>query len=151
MLLHCCCERRVMRKKMVRTKLILSLLLLVSLPTFAQTSRAKSAAANQAWQSFWRQVVDAVNKKDRATLLRMMPADFSDGGGGSTASEWLKYIDENEGNGSWKSLRRSFARGTVVNRRWSSKGTPTRVTRDNGYYFEFRKDNRWWFAGVVGD
>jgi len=63
----------------------------------------------------------------------------------------LKFIDENERSGSWRDLRKSFAKGTVVNRIWSSKGVPTRVTRDKGYYFEFRKDKRWYFAGVVGD
>jgi hypothetical protein len=28
---------------------------------------------------------------------------------------------------------------------------PTKLTRDNAYYFEFRKDGKWYFAGVVGD
>ena len=137
----------------MRTKLILSiaLLLWVSSASFAQTSRAMPAAANRSWQSFWQQFITAVNKKDRVALLKMMPQDFFDGGGGSTASEWLQYIDKNEGNGSWKDLKNSFAKGTVVNRKWSNKGTPTRVTRDNAYYFEFRKDKRWYFAGVVGD
>jgi hypothetical protein len=137
----------------MRTKLTLSLtlLLLVSSVTFAQKPGAMNAAANRSWQSFWQQIVVAVNKKDRVALLRMMPGDFSDGGGGLTASEWLQFIDKNDGNGSWRDLRKSFARGTVVNKNWSSKGTPTRVTRDNGYYFEFRKDKRWYFAGVVGD
>jgi hypothetical protein len=135
----------------MRTKLIPSmvLLLFVSSSTLAQTSR--TAMANRSWPSFWQQFVAAVNAKDRVALLRMMPSDFFDGGGGSTASEWLKYIDENDRNGSWRDLKRSFARGTVFNRKWSDKGTPTRVTRDNGYYFEFRKDKKWYFAGVVGD
>ena len=138
---------------MMRTKLTLSvvLLLLVPLVTFAQTGQAMPAIANRSWPSFWQQFIAAVNKKDRVALLRMMPSDFYDGGGGSTASEWLKFIDENETNGSWKDLKHSFAKGTVFKRKWSNKGTPTRVTRDNGYYFEFRKDKRWYFAGVVGD
>jgi hypothetical protein len=137
----------------MRTKLILStaLLLWVSSASFAQTSRATPAVANRSWQSFWQQFIAAVNKKDQAALLKMMPPDFFDGGGGSTAGEWLQYIDKNEGNGSWKDLKKSVAKGTVVNRKWSSKGTLTRVTRDNAYYFEFRKDKRWYFAGVVGD
>jgi len=81
----------------------------------------------------------------------MMPSDFFDGGGGMTPKEWLNFIDENERRGSWQDLRRSMARGTRINRDWSSKGLPTRVTRDNGYYFEFRKNGKWYFAGVVGD
>jgi hypothetical protein len=80
-----------------------------------------------------------------------MPKDFFDGGGGLTPEEWLQYIDENEQKGSWRDLRRSFASGAKISREWSAKGTPTRVTNDNGYYFEFRKDNKWYFAGVVGD
>jgi hypothetical protein len=142
-----------MRTKMMRTKLILSmvLLLLVSSITFAQTSRAMPASANRSWSSFWQQFIAAVNKKDRVALLRMMPPDFFDGGGGSTASEWLLFIDENDRNGSWKDLKHSLAQGTVFKKDWSKKGTRTRVTSDNGYYFEFRKDKRWYFAGVVGD
>ncbi len=81
----------------------------------------------------------------------MMPNDFFDGGGGSTPSEWLRFIDQNERKGSWRDLQKSFAQGTVINRNWPSKGIPTRVTKDNRYYFEFRKDKRWYFAGVVGD
>ncbi len=38
-----------------------------------------------------------------------------------------------------------------INRLWSAKGVPTKVTRDNAYYFEFPKDGKWYFAGVVGD
>jgi len=139
---------------MMRTKLTLAmvvLVLLVSSATFAQTSRAMPAIANRSWPSFWQQFVAAVDKKDRVALLKVMPPDFFDGGGGSTASEWLQFIDENDRNGSWRDLKRSFARGTVFNRKWSDKGIPTRVTRDNRYYFEFRKDKKWYFAGVVGD
>ena len=125
-------------------------LLLVPSVTFAQTSRATNAAANRSWQSFWRQITAAINKKDRVALRKMMPNNFTDESGGLTASEWLQYIDKNERNGSWRDLQKSFAKGTVINRNWSSK-VPTRVTKDNAYYFEFRKDKRWYFAGVVGD
>ena len=107
--------------------------------------------AEQRWPRFWRQFTHAINKQDRPALLMMMPSDFFDGGGGMTPKEWLNFIDENERRGSWQDLRRSMARGTRINRDWSSKGLPTRVTRDNGYYFEFRKNGKWYFAGVVGD
>src|SRR6185436_14221988 len=112
---------------MMKTKLTLSivLLLLVSSATFAQTSQAVPAIANRSWPSFWQQFTAAVNKKDRVALLRMMPSDFFDGGGGTTASEWLQYLDENDRNGSWRDLKRSLAKGTVFNRKWSNKGTPT--------------------------
>jgi hypothetical protein len=44
-----------------------------------------------------------------------------------------------------------MAGGATTNRTWSVKGVPTKVTRDNSYYFEVRKDEKWYFAGVVGD
>jgi hypothetical protein len=131
------------------------LLLLIILPisslTFGQKSRSNSAAANGSWQSFYTAFRDAVNKRDRQALLRMMPKDFFDGGGGGTASQWLDFIDQSAKDGSWRDLQSSFARGTMVNRNWPDKGIPTRVTKDNRYYFEFRKDKKWYFAGVVGD
>ena len=108
-------------------------------------------AANRAWASFYRQFTAAVNKKDRVALKTMMAGNFADDSGGLNASEWLRFIDENERKGSWRDLQKSFARGTIVNKEWPSKGVPTRITRDKFYYFEFRKDGKWYFAGVVGD
>ena len=139
-------------KIMTRTKLLFLLLFLfIPCLTFAQTSRSTWAAANASWQSFYTKFREAVNKRDHAAMLRMMPDDFFDGGGGLSAREWLQFIDENAKNGSWRDLQKSFSRRTVINRSWSKKGIPTRVTRDNGYYFEFRRDKKWYFAGVVGD
>jgi hypothetical protein len=138
---------------MTKTSNLLAALLLlcVTSATFSQSAAARIAVAERGWPSFWRQFTVAINKKDHAALLGMMPSDFFDGGGGLTPKEWLQFIDENERNGSWRDLRRSMARGTKINRVRSSKGVPTKVTRDNGYYFEFRKDGKWYFAGVVGD
>ena len=137
---------------MTKTRILFLLFfLLVPSLTFAQKPRSNWAAANASWQKFYTAFRIAVNKRDRAAMLRMMPDDFFDGGGGSTASEWLQYIEENAKNGSWRDLQKSFAQGTVINRNWRNKGIPTRVTKDNGYYFEFRRDKKWYFAGVVGD
>jgi hypothetical protein len=80
----------------------------------------------------------------------MMADNFADDSGGERR-EWLRFIDENERKGSWRDLQKSFARGTIVNKEWPSKGVPTRITRDKFYYFQFRKDGKWYFAGVVGD
>ena len=134
----------------IRILFLLFFLLFPSL-TFAQKSRSNWAAANASWQSFYTTFRVAVNKRDLAAMLGMMPDDFFDGGGGLTAREWLQFIDENTKNEPWRDLQKSFAQGTVINRNWSSKGIPTRVTKDNGYYFEFRRDKKWYFAGVVGD
>jgi hypothetical protein len=125
--------------------------LLLPLVCVDQTSYARGLSANRAWPSFWRRITTGINKKDHALLLKLMSEDFFDGGGGLTPKEWLLYIDENERNGSWRDLRRSFAGGTRVSKKWSAAGTATRVTKDNSYYFEFRADQKWYFAGVVGD
>lgn len=141
-------------RKNIMTKiqvLLLFIVLLCPSLTFAQKSSSTWTTANASWQNFYSTFRAAVNKRDRQSLLKVMPSDFFSGGGGETASEWLQFIEENAKNGSWRDLQKSFARGTVVHRAWSSKGIPTRVTRDNGYYFEFRKDKKWYFAGVVGD
>jgi len=137
----------------VKTQRVLAMvfLLLAASAAFGQTSRVTNAEANRSWPSFWRQITAAINKKDRLTLLKMMPDNFNDGTGEGPPKEWLKFIDENKRGGSWRDLQKSFAKGTVVNRIWPSKGVPTRVTKDKGYYFEFRKDKKWYFAGVVGD
>lgn len=136
---------------MTRFNSITILLLLLASTTVAQTSASTWTAANRSWPKFWRQFTLAVNKKDHAVLKNLMPADFFDGGGGLKPAEWLKFIDENEQDGSWRDLQKSMAGGTVVSREWSSKGVPTRVTKDKAYYFEFRKKRGWVFAGVVGD
>jgi len=116
---------------------------------FLSNSCGTTATAESAWPGFWRQFTLAVNKRDHAALLRMMPSDFFDGGGGLTPKEWLKFIDKNESNGSWRDLQKSIAGGAKFNWAWSAKGVPTKVTQDNAYYFEFRKDGKWYFAGVV--
>lgn len=126
-------------------------MLFVALAGFSQTPAAPAATAETAWPGFWREFTSAINKKDHAALLRLMPSDFFDGGGGLTPKQWLKFIDENEPKGSWRDLQKSMASGAKFNQAWSAKGVPTKVTRDNAYYFEFRKDGKWYFAGVVGD
>ena len=98
-----------------RVLLIFVLLLFPSL-TFAQKSRSTWAAANTGWQRFYSAFRAAVNKRDRDAMLGMMPDDFFEGGGGETASKWLRFIDENAKNGSWRDLQNSFARGTVINK-----------------------------------
>jgi len=135
-----------------RYLLLVPALVLAVCVASAQTSSSKpTSAADRAWASFWRQFTTAVNKKDRVTVRKMMADNFADDSGGLNATEWLRFIDENERKGSWRDLQKSFARGTVVNKEWPSKGVPTRITKDKFYYFEFRKDGKWYFAGVVGD
>jgi hypothetical protein len=138
---------------MTKTSCFLATLVLLCIPyaTLPQSSSTRMAVADRSWPAFWRQFTAAINKKDHAALLKVMPTDFSDGGGGLSAKEWLKFIDENERSGSWRDLRKSVAGGARTHKDWSKKGVPTKVTRDTHYYFEFRKDGKWYFAGVVGD
>jgi hypothetical protein len=134
----------------VSNTLSIAVLLLIASTSFAQTSSATNRAASRSWPAFWREFSAAIQKKNVAALTKMMPDDFFDGGGGLKAKEWLQFINENEKKGSWRDIQRSVARGTVASKKYS-KDFPTRVTKDNAYYFEFRKDKRWYFAGVVGD
>jgi hypothetical protein len=133
----------------IRAFLIVCSILLVQQHICATS--VTSDAANASWPTFWKHFSVAINGKDIPTLVKMMPADFSDGGGGLNASEWLKFINEHEREGSWKDLKKSVAQGVKKARNTNSQAMVTRVTKDNRYYFEFRKDKKWWFAGVVGD
>jgi hypothetical protein len=130
---------------------LLIMLALVFAAGAVAAQKKTDSSADRAWAGFWRQFTAAVNKKDRVALKTMMATNFADDSGGLNATEWLRFIDENERKGSWRDLQKSFARGTIVNKEWPSKGVPTRITRDKFYYFEFRKDGKWYFAGVVGD
>lgn len=134
-----------------KSSYLLIMLALVLAAGAVSAQNKTDSAANRAWASFWRQFTAAVNKKDRVALKQMMAGNFADDSGGLNATEWLQFIDENERKGSWRDLQKSFARGTIVNKEWPSKGVPTRITRDKFYFFEFRKDGKWYFAGVVGD
>jgi len=138
------------RARTKSSSLLITLALVLTAGAVSAQNKTDSAA-NRAWASFYAQFTAAVNKKDRVALKKMMAGNFADDSGGLNASEWLRFIDENERKGSWRDLQKSFARGTIVNKEWPSKGVPTRITRDKFYYFEFRKDGKWYFAGVVGD
>jgi len=130
--------------------LVATVFLLLFLPTSA-FSQGSEAEAQRRWPGFWHEFSTAVKKKDVVALKRLMPDDFFDGGGGMKAGEWLTYMNESEKKGSWRDFQKSIARGAVVNKKFSKKGVPTRVTRDNAYYFEFRNGKKWYFAGLVGD
>jgi hypothetical protein len=138
-------------KTRAKSRYLLIMLALVLAAGAVSAQNKTNSAANRAWASFWREFTAAANKKDRVALKQMMANNFADDSGGLNATEWLRFIDENERKGSWRDLQKSFARGTIINKEWPSKGVPSRITRDKFYYFEFRKDGKWYFAGVVGD
>ena len=98
------------------------------------------------WDDFYAKFVSAVNAHDKKALMQMMPNDFSNPAE-LTASEWLQDLDK---SGGWRGLQESFAQGTVVDKNWTIEGRTIRVTKDDFYYFEFRKNKKWYFSGEVG-
>jgi hypothetical protein len=138
-------------RKLIWAGFLSSVFLLLPHFAGAQSRQPVERLARAAWPQFYSKLKAAVDRRDVKGVLRFMPSDFQDGGGGSTAKEWLTFIDANTKEGAWKDFQSSFRKGTKVNTNWKSRGVPTRVTRDNGYYFEFRKDKKWYFAGVMGD
>src|SRR5690349_12311132 len=75
-------------KPMTRTFhfFVMLVLLFIASWTFSQ-SADRMDIAEQSWWAFWQQFTTAINKKDHAALLRMMPSDFFDGGGGLTPKQ----------------------------------------------------------------
>ncbi len=77
---------------MPKTRIFLLIIfLLVPSFIFAQTSRSVSTAANKSWQQFWVRFNQAVKKKDRIALRKMMSDDFDDNGGGSPADDYVIF------------------------------------------------------------
>lgn len=74
----------------------------------------------------------------------MMADDFYDGGGGGTAADYIKEMDEVN---KWREHQKSVASGTKPYK--LHKGSPARITKDNYLVFEF-KNGRWWWWGIAG-
>jgi ribulose kinase len=135
----------------ITTKLLLIICSILLIQSSVSAKSVTTDTANASWTIFWKHFSTAIQAKDTAALVKMMPADFSDGGGGLNAGEWLQFINQHRRQGSWKDLQKSIKQGTKKTRNTNSQALVTRVTKDGHYYFEFRKDKKWWFAGVVGD
>lgn len=76
----------------------------------------------------------------------MAAADFFDGGGGDTVSEWMKHtVDKNK---LWGELYKTVKKGAKKYK--SDDGKPWKVTKDDSLLFVY-KDKRWQFYGVMGD
>jgi hypothetical protein len=131
-------------------RLSVILLLLVAAPRAG--AAATRAEADRAWPSFYASFRDAVRRRDREALRRMMPAefDYSDGGGD----------EDGDGDARDEAFGRLLRGGAVPGegRLGSHNGTPQRVAppainqRVNvvrgriAWYavFEFREDRRWY-------
>ena len=151
----------------MRTGLSFILLLLLTAPASgAGTAAARKAAADRAWPSFYASFRDAVRRRERGALRRMLAADLDyayDGGDdnrdGDSRDEAFAYWGEGRGR-RWKIFERLLLGGAVPGEGLlgSHNGTPNRVAppainrRVNvirgriAWYaiFEFREDRRWY-------
>ena len=128
--------------------LLLILSLLVPTPLYAQSSRSASIAANKSWPQFWVRFNRAIKNGDRVSLRRMMADDFSDHGGGSPADYYVTQVFSKE-------MRREYQRALSSGTELIEYGEqPARFTRRKDHprlIFEFGKDRRWHWIGLVGD
>jgi len=142
------------------------LLLLVPQQIPAQTfGTDDKAAAEQAWKSFYPKFLNAVKRRDRATLRTMMVPQFWYSFGGNTdRDEAFEYYDNPHVRG-WTALERILAKGTTKTASGDSliDGSPVlsrvappaaakrRYTNWRAY-FEYGKDGRWlWTGFIAGD
>lgn len=127
---------------------LLILFLLVPFPSLAQTPRSTFIAANKSWPQFWVRFNRAIKKRDRVSLRRMMADDFSDHGGGSSADDYVIQVFSKE-------MRREYQRALSSGTELIEYGEqPARFTRRKDHpqlIFEFGKDRRWRWIGIVGD
>jgi hypothetical protein len=135
-------------------------------PTGAAADRATQTAARRAWPSFRASLRDALRRRDREALRRLLASDinYSDGGGdangdGDERDDAFAHWDERGGRG-WKAFERLLLGGAVPGegRLASRDGAPQLVAppainkrvnvvrgRISWYaVFEFREDRRWY-------
>jgi hypothetical protein len=148
--------------------LVLSQLCVVSFANVQRRATPQSmqrAAADKAWPLFIKSFREAVNKRDREALKKMLVRDFyfSGGGGddnhdGDTRDEAFKFFDDAQVHG-WQAFAKTLAKGAVPSppnsngdgKKYLSRVAPpsARSTRDLTNappwiaYFEFR-DGDWY-------
>jgi YARHG domain len=125
------------------------------------------AAQSRNWETFWTMLREAADRKDRATLTKLMPSDFSfdccdsydENKNGDTRDEAFRLWSKAEVNG-WAALNNALANGAVESTVWKNptsndkqKVAPAAANR-NDYtdwiaQFELRPDGRWYFVSFV--
>jgi hypothetical protein len=125
------------------------------------------AAQSRNWDTFWTMLREAADRKDRATLTKLMPSDFSfdccdsydENKNGDTRDETFRFWAKPEVNG-WAALNHALANGVVDSTVWKNpenkhqqKVAPA-AANHTGYSdwiaeFELRDDGRWYFVGFV--
>jgi hypothetical protein len=121
--------------------LLFALCLVFPAVTYAQRSKS----ADRSWNSFWAQFVSAINRKNKASVKRLMASerDFSSKGM-ENRDEWLALVDKQRW---WGDFQRSVRGGTKP---YDYDGKPGRVTRDELLIFAYI-GGRWRFMGPMGD
>jgi len=133
-----------------------------------QTAEDRTIAAqSRNWDTFWTMLREAAERKDRATLSRLMPSDFTfnccdsydENKNGDTRDEAFRSWAQPEVNG-WAALNRALANGVVDSTVWKSpenkhqqKVAPA-AANHTGYSdwiaeFELRDDGRWYFVSFA--
>ena len=125
------------------------------------------AAQSRNWDTFWAMLREAADRKDRGTLTKLMPSDFSfnccdsydENKNGDTRDEAFRLWAKPEVNG-WAALTNALANGVVDSTFWRNpsnkhqqKVAPAAANR-SGYsdwiaQFELRDDGRWYFVSFV--
>src|SRR5260370_18945704 len=115
---------------MKSTRLALLFLILIAPPSALAQG---SAAAQLAWQPFFKAFRHAVERRDREALRKMLPADFHFSSGHhrrQSSDAVFEYWDEQNGRG-WTAFKRTLALGTIPMARWWNNGRkpvpPSRV------------------------
>ena len=124
-------------------------------------------AQSRNWDTFWTMLREATDRKDRATLTKLMPSDFAfnccdsydENKNGDTRDETFRFWATPEING-WAALSHALANGAVDSTFWRNpqnnhqqKVAPAAANR-SGYSdwiaeFELRDDGRWYFVGFI--
>jgi hypothetical protein len=114
------------------------------------TAQRNAAAEQEQWSKFWPAFRDAVRKRDRMALKRMISTPFDSGGGGDySPSQWIKLMDEEN---FWPEIQKSLDTGTKPFPEYSRETKrPSRVTNRKHLIFVFGADGRWHWVAVMGD
>jgi hypothetical protein len=124
-------------------------------------------AQSRNWDTFWPMLGDAVQKKDRGTLMKLMPSDFEydccslgdEDHNGDTRDDAFRWWSKSDVNG-WNELNKALAGGAVAMTAWPDnvKGRQRKVSppsanqsRYGGWLaiFELREDGRWYFVSFL--
>lgn len=119
---------------------------------------------SRSWDTFWSMVRDAAQKKDRGTLMKLMPSDFEydccsggdENNNGDTRDDAFRWWGKTDING-WEELNKALSIGAVSMSRWPDtvngrqrRVAPPSANQDkySGWLaiFELREDGRWYFV-----